>query len=195
MDTIIIGDLPFSFQRTYVMSDVPDNNFAASNVIILQHLIAPMPVTAFAWIRPELSQLQGKKHILSAIIRLTIDFVSQPLAKIRITEPVGQLIGEGTLCYANAPTDINIGIPDVVVTNIDTFVDIDISKVITDWVEGRRVNKGLFLKIVPPIPNALAEIDFITPRPPGGVIPILTVTLDPTVKPPHIKKPLTERII
>jgi len=188
METIIIGSGPFDLQYGYVDSSRPDDNHCNDGSLLVQSIITPTPITMFSWVRFSLDQLKGKKHIVSAIMSFGLDTMTPSSATLKLTEPVGTVISPPTLSYHNAPADIDVGLPTTVITSSDTIVNLDMTKLITDYVEGRRENKGLYIKVLQTVPPHNIDIAMITAivEPEGPAT--LTVISDPTVKPPTRKR-------
>jgi hypothetical protein len=184
METIIIGAGVFDLQYNYMDSSHPDDNFSTGGNLFVQSIITPSPITMFSWVLFVLDQLKGKKHIVSAIMSFGLDTMTPASATLKLTEPTGPQVNPAVLCYANAPAGIDVGLPVVPITNADTIVNFDITKLITDMVEGRRENKGFYIKVFPKVPAVNTDIAMMTSIDEPSGPAILTVVIDPTVKPP-----------
>lgn len=184
METIVIGASLFQLSRTYVDSLQPALNLADQDPFLINNIVTPVPGKMIAWVRYDLSPLKGKKRIVSAIITMSPTFLAGTTLRLRVTEPVAPLIIESQITYSNLPAANPLPVKDVIFTDAESELNVDVTSLITDWVEGRRDNLGLLLQLVPPTPNANVGISIPSSREPGSTTPLMTVILDPTVKPP-----------
>jgi hypothetical protein len=188
MKTIIIGAGVFDLQYNYMDSSHPNDNFSVGGNLLIQSIITPSPITMFSWVKFVLDQLKGEKHIVSAIMSFGLDTMTPASAVLKLTEPAGPQLNPAVLCYSNAPAGIDVGLPPVTIVTSDTIVNFDITKVITDMVEGRRENKGFYIKVVPKVPAVNTDIAMMKSIAELSGPAVLTVIIDPTVKPPSRKR-------
>jgi hypothetical protein len=182
MEIITIQQSQFCRQKTYIDDANPDDNFADEDVINVQNLLLPSPNLMHGWIYFDLTPLQGKKRIVSAVLHLDSTALIGSEFTLRLTEPIGPLIPEDQLTWNNKPASKSLKVKDSFSDAGNPAFDFDITQIITDMVEGRRENKGFYLQLVPPTPDEDLGIGIIAPRVLDDTSPSLTVILDPTLQ-------------
>lgn len=188
MKTLTIGNIQFGQQRSYTDSSSTAGPLFGDAFIILLNQITPTPAIGVGWMFFDISALKGLKRIVSAKMQFKKDTITPASSRVRISEAQGPMVQEALLDSGNLPAPLNIGIPDVEVHSADTLITFDVTQFVIDCIEGRRVNKGLLLSVIPPTPDANVSIKLKTPVPYNVDAPVLVIIQDETVRPPQRSK-------